>query len=53
MTTFHENFDRLLAAWRQHEEARESGAAISELAEARWSLDAARYATAASRPGWK
>lgn len=52
MTTFNDNFERLLAAWRQHEEARESGT-IAELAAARWSLDAARYATATSRPGWK
>ena len=52
MMTFNQNFERLLAAWRQHEEARESGS-ISKLAEARWNLDAARYATASSRPGWK
>ena len=53
MNTFHDNFERLLAAWRLHEEARESGASIAELAEARWTLDAARYATVTSRPGWR
>lgn len=52
MNTFNDNFERLLAAWRQHEDARQSGN-IATLASARWNLDAARYATATSRPGWK
>ncbi len=52
MTTFNDNFERLLAAWQKHEEARKSGT-IAELAAARWSLDAARYEAALSRPVWK
>lgn len=52
MNAFNDNFERLLAAWRQHEEARTSGS-IAQLAAARWNLDAARYATATSRPGWR
>lgn len=50
MTTFHDNFERLLAAWKLHEEARQTGD-LARMAEARWSLDAARYQTAVSRTG--
>ncbi len=53
MTTFNQSFDRLLTAWRQHEDARSAGASIAELAAARWDLDSARYEAASSRPGWK
>lgn len=48
MTNFNDSFDRLLAAWHQHESARQSGD-IARLAEARWALDAARYVSAVSR----
>lgn len=53
MNNFQQNFDRLLSAWRRHEEARASGASISELAACKWELDAARIDTALSRPGWR
>lgn len=53
MTTFNDSFERLLTAWRLHEEARSAGASIQDLASARWSLDAARLDVARQRPGWK
>lgn len=52
MINFNDSFDRLLAAWQQHETARQSGD-IASLAEARWALDAARYVTAVSRSAIK
>lgn len=52
MINFNDSFDRLLAAWQQHETARQSGD-IASLAEARWALDAARYVTALSRSAIK
>ena len=41
--TFNTAFEQLLAAWRETEELRSSGAAFDELLEARSRLDVARH----------
>ena len=38
------NFDRLLEAWNNHQDLRESGAPIAELAASRAQLDMIRHA---------
>ncbi|MEM9466919.1 MAG: hypothetical protein AAGA90_16220 [Actinomycetota bacterium] len=47
---FHAAFDRLLVAWRRHQDASRDVADLPELSRARIELEAARAAVVAARP---